>query len=112
MPFNKGSRHSSKPSRVESLSEPDTHKEEVSFTEDVAFYLTEEELKEVLHNLPGQDDISKTLVNPLGKLVVHMGTNYIKMLDISKSTADRVPIADLCKAFQDHVSVNESKLKT
>ena len=88
MHFNKGSRHSSKTSSVESLSEPSTHKEEVSYTEDVAVYLTEEELKEVLRNLLGQDDISKTLVNPLGKCVVHMGTNYNKMLDISKSSAD------------------------
>jgi len=112
MPFNKGSRHSSKTSSVESLPGPSTQKEEIASTEDVAVYLTEEELKDVLRNLPGQDDISKTLVNPLGKFVVHMGTNYNKMLDISKSSADRIPIADLCKAFQDHVSVNESHLKT
>jgi len=76
MPFNKGSRHSSKTSSVESLPGPSTQKEEIASTEDVAVYLTEEELKDVLRNLPGQDDISKTLVNPLGKFVVHMGTNY------------------------------------
>jgi len=112
MPFNRGSKHSSRATSVESLIEPIPQEDECRRTEDVPIYLTEAEMKDILRTLPGQDDISKTLVNPLGKFVVHMGTNYNKMLDVSKSTADRVPIHDLCKAFQDHVSVNQSLLKS
>lgn len=80
-------------------------------TEDIPIYLTLEELNDVLQHLPGQDNISQTLSDPLCKCIVHMGVSYNQILDHNKSPADRIQIPDLGQAFQDHVTINQATLK-
>ena len=107
---NKGSKHSSRATSVESINTMG-HEDSTKTTEDIPIYLTQEELNDVLQHLPGQDNISQTLRDPLGKFIVHMGVSYNQILDHNKSPADRIQIPDLCQAFQDHVTINQSTLK-
>ena len=115
MPFNLGSRNSSKNSSRNQSSESitDSVLQEIDSAEevDMKIYLTDQEIQELRNSQKEDNDIAKTLSNPMGRLLVQMTTSHNKAMEKSKNTGDQINVPELCKAFQETLSVKKEELE-
>ena len=112
MPFStKSSRNSSKHTSMESI--PDNlSQDNQTQEEDVKIYLTVTEMQELFNKSTGNDNISETLKNPLGKFMIQMQNSHNKLIEAGKVDGEKISIADLSKAFQENLSITNENLKT
>ena len=112
MPFStKSSRNSSKHTSMESI--PDNlSQDNKTQEEDVKIYLTVTEMQELFNKSTGNDNITETLKNPLGKFMIQMQNSHNKWIEAGKVDGEKISIADLSKAFQKNLSITQENLKT
>jgi len=111
MPFStKSSRNSSKHTSMESI--PDHLSQENQSQEDVRIYLTTSEMQDLLNKASENDDLTATLQNPLGKLLIQMQNSHNKWIDSGKVDGEKISVSDLSKAFQENLSITQRNLKT
>ena len=115
MPFSLGSRNSSRNSSRNQSSESITDSliQEMESTEnmDVKIYLTDQEIQKLRNEHKDNNDISKTLNNTLGRLLVQMTTSHNKSVEKSKNPGEQINVPDLCKAFQETLTIKKEELE-
>lgn len=115
MPFSLGSRNSSRNSSRNQSSESITDSliQEMESTEnmDVKIYLTDQEIQKLRNEHKENNDISKTLNNTLGRLLVQMTTSHNKSVEKSKNPGEQINVPDLCKAFQETLTIKKEELE-
>lgn len=110
MPFSRNSRNSSRTQSVESLHENMDNPNEFNTEEEVKVYLTDQELQDLMNKHQNKDDISKTISNPLGKMLVQLVNSHNRVVEQQKTGTGQIQITDICKAFQDNFKINKEEI--
>lgn len=111
MPFSLGSKNSSRNQSSESIMDSFIHEMDAAEEIETKIYLTDQEIQELRDNQKDNNDIAKTLNNALGRLIVQMTTSHNKSLEKSKDAGEPINVSDVCKAFQNTLTIKKEELE-
>ena len=118
MPFKRLSRSASRNQSMESIpSEVPRGTDEVTQritneeASEMKLYLTDTELNEMIHNREKNNEITETLNNPLGQLLVKLTNNYNKNIQTGDETEGPIQLNEICLAFKEGLKINREDVQ-